>query len=226
MPVSTGRFSIPAISLPRRSASGTPRRLMPISTRSSLPLLFSTISWARRTSVRSISEADISLPFTRRVGVVVFFAHGFSRALLSSSHPGDDTKAWRQRSKLWRRWNLGLPVLSSRVSRMRDTPSSAPQYPKPLVVGSRAWIRAPSAPPPTANRTSSRQLQTVPNGLKTGVPLGGKHKVPLRIAWSGRREVHLSHPLLEQFANLSCSCSTMGHATPHRSVRPDAASRG
>ena len=53
------------ISLPSRSASGTPRRLMPTRARSSLPLLFSTISWARRTRVRSISEADISRPFTR-----------------------------------------------------------------------------------------------------------------------------------------------------------------
>src|SRR5579863_7625650 len=72
VPVSTGRFSMPAISLPRRSARGTPRRLMPIRVRSSLPLLFSTISWARRTSVRSTSEADISLPFTRRAAAFVF----------------------------------------------------------------------------------------------------------------------------------------------------------
>jgi len=35
-----------------------------------LPLLFSTISWARRTSVRSTSEADISLPLMRREGLL------------------------------------------------------------------------------------------------------------------------------------------------------------
>src|ERR1039458_5374963 len=69
-PVETGRFSMAEMSLPRRSASGMPRRRMPTRARSSLPLLFSTISWARRTSVRSISEADISLPLTCRAGLL------------------------------------------------------------------------------------------------------------------------------------------------------------
>src|SRR5882672_5293626 len=48
-----------------RSASGTPRRLMPTKARSSIPLFFSTISCASRISVRSISEADISCAFSR-----------------------------------------------------------------------------------------------------------------------------------------------------------------
>src|SRR5579863_700218 len=65
-PVSTGHFSILEIRRPRRCARGTPRRLMPIITMSLQSLLFSTTSWARRTSVSSISEADISLPLVRR----------------------------------------------------------------------------------------------------------------------------------------------------------------
>src|SRR3982751_2614777 len=49
-----------------RSASGTPRRLMPTSVRFSTPLFFSTISCASRTRVRSISEPDINCAFSRR----------------------------------------------------------------------------------------------------------------------------------------------------------------
>src|SRR4051812_32919624 len=56
-------FSMFWMSLARRSASGTPRRLMPTSARFSTPV-FSVISWARRTSVRSISEADINCAFS------------------------------------------------------------------------------------------------------------------------------------------------------------------
>src|ERR1700761_5417079 len=82
-PVGTGAFSIVEISLPRRSASGTPRRLMPINTMPSPPWLFSTISCARRTSVRSISEADISLPFTRREVFSVASLMGYSRCSAS-----------------------------------------------------------------------------------------------------------------------------------------------
>src|ERR1035437_213300 len=67
--VSMGRFSMAEISCPSRSASGIARRLMPTRARSSLPLLFSTISWASRTRVRSISEADISLLLARSAGL-------------------------------------------------------------------------------------------------------------------------------------------------------------
>src|SRR5665213_2950529 len=69
-PVSTGHFSIFEISEPSRWASGTPRRLMPTSPRFSQPSCFSTISWARRTSVRSISEADMRRPFSRSLGLL------------------------------------------------------------------------------------------------------------------------------------------------------------
>src|SRR4051794_1291321 len=48
-------------------ARGTPRRLIPTIARSAAPLFFSAISCARRTSVRSISEADMSWPFSRRL---------------------------------------------------------------------------------------------------------------------------------------------------------------
>src|SRR5271169_3595263 len=42
---------------------GTPRRRIPTSPSPSTPPFFSRISWARRTSVRSISEADINCAF-------------------------------------------------------------------------------------------------------------------------------------------------------------------
>src|ERR1700751_27407 len=54
------------MNLARRWAMGTPRRLMPTSPRSSEPPFFSTIAWARRTSVRPISEADMSCAFWRK----------------------------------------------------------------------------------------------------------------------------------------------------------------
>src|ERR1700721_3066697 len=44
---------------------GTPRRRIPTNPRPSTPPFFSRISWARRTSVRSISEPDINCPFSR-----------------------------------------------------------------------------------------------------------------------------------------------------------------
>ena len=55
--------------LASRSARGTPRRRTPTSPRSVLPLLYSIISWASRTSVRSISEADMSCTFSRTAGL-------------------------------------------------------------------------------------------------------------------------------------------------------------
>src|SRR5208282_6077013 len=48
------------IILPSRSAIGTPRRRIPTSPKPSTPPFFSRISYAHRTSVRSISDADIS----------------------------------------------------------------------------------------------------------------------------------------------------------------------
>src|SRR5271156_3101531 len=52
--------------LPSRSAIGTPRRRIPTNPKPSTPPFFSTISYASRTSVRSISDADISCAFWRR----------------------------------------------------------------------------------------------------------------------------------------------------------------
>src|SRR5271154_137661 len=68
-PVSTGCFSMVAMRAPMRWARGTPRRLMPMRPRFFPPSFFSTISWARRTRVRSISEADMRRLFSRSLGV-------------------------------------------------------------------------------------------------------------------------------------------------------------
>src|SRR5258708_1323149 len=68
VPLATGFFSICWMSLARRLARGPPRRLIPTRTRSSVPLFFSTIWCASRTSVRSTSEADMIRPFSRRLG--------------------------------------------------------------------------------------------------------------------------------------------------------------
>src|SRR5579875_581305 len=69
-PTSTGCRSMVSMSLPMRWARGTPRRLMPTRPTLAAPLLRSTISWARRTRVRSISEEDMRRPFSRRRGCV------------------------------------------------------------------------------------------------------------------------------------------------------------
>src|SRR5580658_9838269 len=69
MPVGMVRFSRASIFLARRSARGTPRRRMPIKASLSRSLVFSRISWARRTSVRSISDALMSWAFSRVRGI-------------------------------------------------------------------------------------------------------------------------------------------------------------
>src|SRR6185437_16135433 len=57
------------IDFARRSASGMPRRRTPISARSLAPPVFSTISCAKRSSVRRISSADMSWRFSMmRIG--------------------------------------------------------------------------------------------------------------------------------------------------------------
>ena len=66
VPTGTLAFSMRVIILPRRSAIGTPRRRIPTNPKPSTPPFFSTISYAKRTSVRSISDADISCAFWRR----------------------------------------------------------------------------------------------------------------------------------------------------------------
>src|ERR1700691_1732956 len=66
VPTGTSAFSIRVMILPNRSAMGTPRRRIPTNPRPSTPPFFSTISYARRTSVRSISDADMSCAFWRR----------------------------------------------------------------------------------------------------------------------------------------------------------------
>src|SRR5215472_2107610 len=114
VPTATGRFSICWISFPRRPARGTPRRLMPTSVRSSTPLFFSTISWASRTRVRSISEADMMRPFSRKldrwlvVPLVIFprmisdakqMTQKFSRAGLISGQNHRDRSADRSQKQ-------------------------------------------------------------------------------------------------------------------------------
>src|SRR5579862_7236618 len=64
VPTGTGVFSMRSINSASRCAKGTPRRRMPTMPRFSAPLFFSMISWARRTTVRSISEPDISCDFS------------------------------------------------------------------------------------------------------------------------------------------------------------------
>src|SRR5271170_4698653 len=58
-------FSMRVMILPSRSAIGTPRRRIPTNPKPSMPPFFSTISYASRTSVRSISDADMSCAFWR-----------------------------------------------------------------------------------------------------------------------------------------------------------------
>src|SRR6266571_3705108 len=66
-PTGTGVFSMRWIMAPRRWARKTPRRRIPTKPRSAAPSFFSIISWASRTRVRSISEADMSCAFSRRL---------------------------------------------------------------------------------------------------------------------------------------------------------------
>src|ERR1035438_10524766 len=65
IPTGTLRFSKVSILFASRCASGTPRRRIPINASRSRSLVFSSTSCARRTSVRSISEALISWAFSR-----------------------------------------------------------------------------------------------------------------------------------------------------------------
>ena len=156
---------MPEISLPSRSASGTPRRLMPTSARSSLPLLFSTISWARRTSVRSISEADISLPLVRRevlllaslmvlsrgrLSVLVAFVDVISRRMIRGvAAPGQVVEKWNVIPPLAPGLKmLGLPPGFRRSRLMKGRLDL-----RPAAAGQQA---GPRAPPATAKRRSAR----------------------------------------------------------------------
>src|SRR5580704_8788011 len=68
VPTGTWVFSIRPIICPRRCARNTPRRRIPTRPRPVAPLFFSMISWTNRTSVRSISDADINCAFSRMLG--------------------------------------------------------------------------------------------------------------------------------------------------------------
>src|SRR5580658_2362407 len=85
VPTGTLALSMRVMILPSRSASGTPRRRIPTSPRLSTPSFFSTISYASRTSVRSISDGDMSCAFWRRPvlreGVFAFMSGCASAAL-------------------------------------------------------------------------------------------------------------------------------------------------
>src|SRR5712671_1012955 len=91
VPTETGVFSIFVTKSPSRLANGTPRRLMPTNPRRSTPLFFSTISCARRTRVRSISEADIKRAFSRRTN------WGFGLWLVMNEGDGQPENDTRER---------------------------------------------------------------------------------------------------------------------------------
>src|ERR1035441_6510013 len=67
VPTGTAIFSMRPRTFASRCASGTPRRMIPTNPRLATPLFFSTISWASRTRVRSISDADRICDFSRRL---------------------------------------------------------------------------------------------------------------------------------------------------------------
>src|SRR4051812_642195 len=94
-PTRTSFFSMLRMRFARRCAIGMPRRLMPTRPRLSTPLAFSTISWASRTSVRSISLADIRRDFSRNFGVVgeLIAARHLTTALRSVSRAASRDRA-------------------------------------------------------------------------------------------------------------------------------------
>src|SRR5271155_645420 len=91
VPTGTLAFSMRVMILPSRSAIGTPRRRIPTNPKPSTPPFFSTISYARRTSVRSISDADISCAFWRRPvlreGAFAFIVECTSHNCISDTLP-------------------------------------------------------------------------------------------------------------------------------------------
>src|SRR5207249_4587360 len=74
-PTGTMVFSVRSMIFAKRCASGSPRRRTPRKASPSTPSFFSTISYARRTIVRSTSDADISCAFWRK-GAVSGIASG------------------------------------------------------------------------------------------------------------------------------------------------------
>src|SRR5208282_1426272 len=73
-------------------ARGTPRRRTPIRAKSFVPPLFSTISWAKRFSVRPISSLESSCLFsTTRIGLgwLATVSRYFVR------HPSTDRRTWQ-----------------------------------------------------------------------------------------------------------------------------------
>src|SRR6185312_2677313 len=106
VPTATGVFSICVINLPSLAARGTPLLLIPTSVRFSTPLFFSTISWARRIRVRSISEADMMRPFSRRFGrrvvePAVIVLRMISDAGAPRQPPAAKAERWKIPTRLW-----------------------------------------------------------------------------------------------------------------------------
>src|SRR5579862_6141699 len=100
---------------------------MPTSPRLSAPLFFSTISWTRRTRVRSISEADISCDFSRSPG-----GRGDIFAVINAaSYAGD-----LFRSKVVIR---GSSLNSSRMRRVRENNIRLPTQKVPDSTPSSGW---------------------------------------------------------------------------------------
>src|SRR5215469_11874257 len=99
VPTGTGFFSTRPMNFASRSAIGTPRRRIPTSPKSSEPPFFSMISCARRTSVRSISDEDMSCAFWRSPDL----GAEFLVAMTGLHHT---------RPRLWRARTLGRPLHS------------------------------------------------------------------------------------------------------------------
>ena len=104
MPTGTLRFSRLSIFAESRWASGTPRRRMPIKASWSRSFVFSRISCASRTRVRSISEALMSWDFSRVFAII----------LRMSGYHGDGTASPHAAETNRRLATLSLPDLGDR----------------------------------------------------------------------------------------------------------------
>src|ERR1035438_2928081 len=94
IPTGTLRFSRVSIFAASRCASGTPRRRIPMNASRSRSLVFSSTSCARRTSVRSISEALISWAFSRVRDISLRMTkYHDEAAVLSTRRRGDAEKS-------------------------------------------------------------------------------------------------------------------------------------
>src|SRR5208283_2646917 len=102
---------------------GTPRRRMPTNPRPSTPPFFSRISWASRTSVRSISEPDINCAFCRSAVLrTAFFFTVMHEYLVNTSLNAENTLRARSTPVL-----ECIGVLSGTSSISRNDPRAFPE---------------------------------------------------------------------------------------------------